>query len=151
MDFFPTSPSAAHVSCLTWCLVLSYSNFGRVHVYGTFLLLCKHQMTGFLSDCFLSLTHAAMHMQPQPCEKTDGGRKQLNSVAVGSRAHQGTRQQLMTPRTLAGKQGDFKVAATPEQAWKCHSQQVTLYTFKGCQTRAMREDKPAHPPVSVLS
>lgn len=64
---------------------------------------------GFLSDCFLSLTHAPMHMQPQPqpCEKTDGGRKQLNSIAVGSRAHQGTRQQLMTPRTLAGKQGDF--------------------------------------------
>lgn len=92
-----------------------------------------------------------MQPQPQPREKTDGGRKQLNSTAVGSRAHQGTRQQLMTPRTLAGKQGDFKVVATPEQAQKLYSQKVALYTFEGCQTRAIREDKPAHPPVSFLS
>lgn len=47
--------------------------------------------------------------QPQPCEKTDGGRKEFNSIAVGLQAHQSTRQQLPTPRTLAGKQGDFKV------------------------------------------
>lgn len=113
MAFLATSPSATHVSCLTWCLALFYSGSGRVCVYSTFLLLCKHQVTGFPSDCFPSLTHAAMHRQPQPRqrEKTDGGRKQLNSTSVGSRAHQGTRQQLMAPRTLAGKQGDFKVVA----------------------------------------
>lgn len=138
MAFFATSPSATHVSCLTWCLALFYSGSGRVCVYSTFLLLCKHQVAGFPSDCFPSLTHAAMHRQPQPrqCKKTDGGRKQLNSTFVGSQAHQGTRQQLMAPRTLAGKQGDFKVVAAlcSLSSQEHHSQQVTIHTFEGCQT-----------------
>lgn len=50
---------------------------------------------------------------PQTREKTDGGRRQISDTAVCSRIHRGTSQQLMAPRTLAGKQGDFKVVATP--------------------------------------
>lgn len=107
MALFPTSLCVTYVSSLTWCLALFYSDLGRMHAYSMFLFLYKDQATSFLSDYFQTSP------VPQPHEKTDGGRKQLSSTAVGSRTHRGTSQQLMAPRTLAGKQGDFKVVAMP--------------------------------------
>lgn len=130
MDFFPTSPSAAHVSPWPGVLLhLIQTVEGLVLVARS---CCSAEPGAWLPFRLLwaSLAALLVQPQPQPCGKTDGGTQQLHSIAVGSGAHQ-ARQLLMAPRTLAGKQGDFKVVATPEQAWKYHSRQMTGWKGTG--------------------
>lgn len=73
---------------------------------------------------------------PQTREKTDGGRRQISDTAVCSRTHRGTSQQLMAPRTLAGKQGDFKVVATPcsLSRWQLTPQRAARRGYVGGRT-----------------
>lgn len=91
-----------------------------MHAYRMFLFLCKDQAISFLSDHFPNLTHTSASWK-------DKWRQKAAQHHCCGLTHQGTSQQLMAPRTLAGKQGDFKVsnALQPEQ--------VTAYTSEGCQ------------------
>lgn len=90
---------------------------------GRLLLLSRHRVPGWLSGCSLSLI--LCHAHAATASAMWEGRWRQKAAPLHRCGLRSTSGQAAADSSLAGKQGDFKVVATPEQAWKHHRQQMT--------------------------